>query len=84
MRLPKAPLIALLMAIGTSASATPYYEFIPYYGNDPFVFCTLGVPQDCWVPIDPALGTFTVTYWSCFNPVSAALYTRVCPHAFGA
>jgi hypothetical protein len=80
----KAILLATTLLAATSASAQSggYYEFIPYYGNDPFVFCTVGVPWDCWAPISPQLGTFTVTNPYCFNPTSAAQYARVCPRAF--
>lgn len=72
----------LMLASGGGVAAQGYYEPIPYYGNDPFVFCTFGVPADCWFPIDPATGTFGVWNYYCFNPVSAAQYARVCPHAF--
>ncbi len=65
-----------------SCTSNPCYEFIPYYNNDPFTFCTLGVPQHCWAPISPQLGTYTVTIPKCFNPVSAQQYARVCPKAF--
>jgi hypothetical protein len=74
----------LLSASAANAQSGGYYEFIPYYNNDPFTFCTRGVPQDCWLPLNPALGTYTVTYQYCFNPVSAAQFARVCPHAFKA
>lgn len=67
---------------GDCASSNPCYEFIPYYNNDPFTFCTLGYPAHCWAPISPQLGTYTVTIPKCFNPVSAQLYARVCPKAF--
>lgn len=76
-------LMALLLGTAASqAQSSGYYEFIPYYNNDPFTFCTKGVPEDCWLPISPALGTYVVTYQYCFNPTSAALFARVCPHAF--
>lgn len=75
-------LYAVLMTASAGAVARGYYEFIPYYGDDPFLFCTLGVPTDCWAPINPATGTFTVTNYYCFNAVSAAQFARVCPHAF--
>ena len=55
---------------------------IPYYGNNPYLFCTIGVPTDCWAPISPMTGAFTVTNPYCFNPVSAGLYATVCPQAF--
>jgi hypothetical protein len=75
-------LLGALLTGSAGAVAQGYYEFIPYYGNDPFLFCTLGVPTDCWAPINPATGTFTVTNYYCFNAVSAAQFARVCPHAF--
>lgn len=81
----KKPLFILTLLLGASAGqarGSGYYEFIPYYNNNPFLFCTLGVPEDCWAPVSPALGTFTVTNQYCYNPVSSALYARVCPHAF--
>ncbi len=71
-----------LLACSGGAVARGYYDPIPYYGNDPFVFCTFGVPTDCWFPINPATGTFGIWNYYCFNPVSAAQYARVCPHAF--
>jgi hypothetical protein len=67
---------------GMSTGASAGYQFIPYYGNNPFLFCTLGVPQDCWFPISKELGTYGVSNWYCFNPTSAALFATVCPQAF--
>ncbi|UGB39387.1 hypothetical protein [Frateuria soli] len=78
----KGLLFGALLTGSAGATARGYYEFIPYYGNDPFLFCTLGVPTDCWAPISAATGTFTVTNYYCFNAVSAAQFARVCPHAF--
>lgn len=81
----KKPLLlvtTLFAATSASAQSGGYYEFIPYYGNDPFVFCAVGVPWDCWAPVNPQLGLFTVTNPYCFNPTSAAQYARVCPRAF--
>ena len=77
-------LVSMLLMTGSAGaqSASGYYEFIPYYGNNPYVFCTIGVPQDCWAPISPQLGAFTVTNPYCFNPTSAAQFARVCPKAF--
>lgn len=69
-------------AFSTSAVAQ-YYEPIRYYGDNPFIFCTFGVPQDCWAPISKELGLFTVTNYYCFNAYSALLFARVCPQAFG-
>lgn len=78
----KTLLFGALMAASSASVAYGYYEPIPYYGNNPFVFCTFGVPADCWFPINPATGMFGVWSYYCFNPVSAAQYARVCPHAF--
>lgn len=75
-------LLGGLLGASAGSVAQGYFEVIPYYGNDPFVFCTFGVPTDCWLPLNPVTGAFTVTNWYCFNPVSAAQYVRVCPHAF--
>src|SRR5579875_3011945 len=75
-------LLVSLFTTSTAAVAQDFYEDIPYYNNDPFTFCTQGVPEDCWAPVDPASGSYTVTDEYCFNPVSASLYARVCPHAF--
>jgi hypothetical protein len=70
------------VAVQSPAQTGGYYEFIPYYGNNPFLFCTLGVPSDCWAPINPQTGTFTVTNPYCYNAYSALMYARVCPKAF--
>jgi hypothetical protein len=75
-------ILTALMFGFSSAAAAQYYEPIPYYGNNPFIFCTVGVPQDCWAPISKELGTFTVTNYYCFNAYSALLFARVCPKAF--
>lgn len=64
------------------AWADGYYEYIPYYNNDPFTFCTRGVPQDCWAPVSKELGIYTVTNQYCFNAYSANMFARVCPKAF--
>ncbi|WP_155393138.1 hypothetical protein [Xanthomonas albilineans] len=69
-----------LCAVSMQASAQ--YVFIPYYDNNPFLFCTMGVPADCWAPVNPASGAFVVTNSHCYNPVSSALYAQVCPMAF--
>lgn len=78
----KTLLYAGLLLASPGSSAQGYYEPIAYYGNDPFVFCTFGVVMDGWYPINPATGTYGVWDYYYFNPVSAAQFTRVCPHAF--
>ncbi|MBK0024947.1 hypothetical protein IAE57_02130 [Stenotrophomonas sp. S48] len=71
-----------LLALPAGAQSDNYYEPIPYYNDNPFLFCTLGVPGDCWAPVDPATGTFTITNIYCYNPISALQFARVCPKAF--
>jgi hypothetical protein len=78
----KSVMFGSLLVASSGSIAQGYYEFIPYYGNSPFLFCQFGVPTDCWYPINPATGTYGVSSWYCFNPVSAAQFARVCPHAF--
>lgn len=75
----KLGLTVVLMLATTSAAAN---EFIPYYGNNPFVFCKVGVPQDCWVPKNIATGEYRVLSRKCFKPWSAKLFSRVCKQAF--
>ena len=72
----KSLLTALLFAT-SSAAVAQYYEPIPYYNNNPYIFCTVGVPQDCWAPISKELGTFTVTNYYCFNAYSAFQIQRI-------
>lgn len=69
----KALLLILLLAASTSASAQ-FFKAIPYYGNNPYLFCKLGMPMDCWVPSDPVTGSITVIDWECYNPTSALVY----------
>jgi hypothetical protein len=73
----------LLFALTSGiAVADAFYTYIPYYNNDPFTFCTVGVPEDCWAPISKELGTFTVTNYYCYNAASSLLFAEVCPKAF--
>ena len=60
------------------AAMAGHYEFIPYYGNNPDLFCRYGVPEDCWKPKDPQRGTYRVVDHKCFKAASAKLYQRVC------
>ncbi|WP_161795367.1 hypothetical protein [Xanthomonas sp. MUS 060] len=73
---------AALCLCAVSMHASAQYVFIPYYDNNPFLFCTIGVPTDCWAPVNPATGAFVVTDPECYNAVSSALYAKVCPLAF--
>jgi hypothetical protein len=50
--------------------------------NDPFVFCTEGVPQDNWRPTDPTIGAWTCIV--CTAPVNMtwiSTYQSICPLA---
>ncbi|MDF3981097.1 hypothetical protein P3W24_03520 [Luteibacter sp. PPL201] len=73
--------LCMMFSAGANAGKG-YYQYIPYYNNDPFTFCTYGVPEDCWVPLDKTRGLYTVVNWYCFKPFSATLFSQVCPHAF--
>lgn len=77
-------IVAAALTGTSTAAVAQYYEPIPYYNDNPFLFCTFGVPQDCWAPISKELGLFTVTNYYCFNASSATLFARVCPQAFAA
>lgn len=72
-------LFALLFGLSAGVAAN---EFIPYYGNNPFLFCQYGVPEDCWVPKHKETGEYRVTDRKCFKSWSANLYSRVCKQAF--
>jgi len=77
----KSLLLIFLLAASSTASAG-FFKAIPYYGNNPYLFCKLGMPSDCWLPGDPVTGSITVTDWECYNPTSALVYKDVCPKAF--
>ena len=50
--------------------------------NDPFVFCTEGVPQDNWMALNPVTGTWNCI--ACSLPVNMewiAAYETICPAA---
>jgi hypothetical protein len=72
-------LITLLFSLSAGAAAK---EFIPYYGNNPFLFCTYGVPEDCWVPKHKETGEYRITNRKCFKKPSADMYSRICKQAF--
>ena len=72
-------LTALILSLSAGVAAK---EFIPYYGNNPFLFCQYGVPEDCWVPKHKETGEYRVTDRECFKPWSANLYSRICKQAF--
>ncbi|MEE7545680.1 hypothetical protein HF319_00275 [Xanthomonas sp. Kuri4-1] len=66
---------------GSNLGATPWYEIVPY-GNDPFTFCTVGMPSDGWVAVNPAVGAWTpIRHYP--NLFWTGAYERVCPKAFG-
>ncbi|QDH71333.1 hypothetical protein [Marilutibacter alkalisoli] len=59
------------------------FEYLTHYGNNPFLFCTIGAPYDGWISVVWQTGQFQVINPYYFNPVSAAQYARVCPAASG-
>ena len=48
--------------------------------NDPFVFCTYGVPNDGWVAVNPMAGTWKVIR-KYPNLQWVGIYSRICPTA---
>lgn len=48
--------------------------------GDPFVFCTEGMPQHCWVPVAPLAGTWTpICYYVNYTWIST--FEQICPRA---
>ncbi len=46
--------------------------------NDPFVFCTEGVPEHGWIAVNPIAGTWTaINYYVNYQWIPT--YTIVCP-----
>lgn len=69
-------LVAGLMH-GQQASAT----VLPY-GNNPFKFCSEGMPSDGWVPVDWRTGTYRYTRRAKrVNHTWIPVYQSVCPLA---
>ncbi len=48
--------------------------------NDPFVFCTYGMPNDGWVAVNPLAGTWKVIR-KYPNLQWVGIYSRICPMA---
>lgn len=71
---------ALIPAASFSQVTGGVYAVVPY-DNNPFLFCTLGMPSDGWKAINPATGTWTAIrhypnlYW-------VPTYQAICPRAF--
>ncbi len=87
-------LFAAIYAPSVFAQDSGFYKTIPYRDNDPFVFCTEGLKgwNKCWIPLDPASGTFMYTFecdepnpkgrpWSSDDRESLRYYQMVCPMA---
>lgn len=48
--------------------------------GDPFVFCTEGVPDHCWVAVDPLSGTWEpICYY--VNYMWTSTFSQICPRA---
>jgi hypothetical protein len=62
-----------------NAAATGVYSVVGRM-NDPFLFCTQGVPLDNWVAVNPILGTWTATS-QYVNYQWIATYEAICPAA---
>ncbi len=71
---------------GGSGSGDPY---LPWRGNDPFLFCTkgmIGVDYHGWIPLNPVTGTFTITDYYTYQArgiPSSTWYATNCPRAMG-
>lgn len=67
----------LLSSVVAQSALKGVYAVVPY-GNNPFIFCTKGMPTDGWVAINPYLGTWTTIsqypnlYW-------VPTYQYICP-----
>ncbi len=78
----------LLLACGADAqpqsSASTSQGSYTYVGrsNDPFVFCSEGVPQDGWVAVNPVQGTWTaISQYVNYQWIPTYMY--ICPKAYG-
>ncbi len=79
-------LIAVLTLPGSQAFAQPQsgqgsYTYVGR-SNDPFVFCSEGVPQDGWVAVNPVQGTWTAIS-QYVNYQWIPTYMAICPKAYG-
>ncbi|WP_454831790.1 hypothetical protein [Pseudoxanthomonas wuyuanensis] len=76
-------LIAAVAMVSVSASAQSnkgYYTVVPY-NNNPFVFCTEGMPSHGWIGVNPATGAWTPIS-NYVNYQWIATYVYICPKAF--
>lgn len=70
---------AALVAVSNSALAIGMYMPVGR-DNDPFVFCTQGVPEDGWVAVNPLSGSWTaITEYPNLQWIPA--FEAVCPAA---
>jgi hypothetical protein len=77
--------LALLLMLGASTplfaqSSQGYYQEVGR-SNDPFVFCTEGVPEDFWIATDPLHGLYQVIDEYYYNPRWIEAYQTICPKA---
>jgi len=63
------------MATENGASCMPVGR-----SGDPFVFCTEGMPQHCWVALNPLAGT-TMKICKYYNRMWIETYRKICPKA---
>lgn len=81
-RLSRSAAVALVVATAVPSIALPAAGVYAPTGrsNDPFVFCTYGVPNDGWVAVNPIAGTWRAIrkypnlYW-------VPIYQSICPAA---
>lgn len=65
-----------------SLSQVPAQAAVLPYGNNPFKFCSEGMPDDGWVPVDWRTGTYRYTRRAKrVNKVWIPVFQTVCPLA---
>ncbi len=78
-------LVMTLAAFDASAQPGPSSQgyFLPVgRSNDPFVFCTEGVPEHGWIAVNPVTGTWTpISQYVNYQWIPT--YIAICPRAFG-
>ncbi len=68
-----------MTASGRTATCTSTGRQLPRPGGDPFVFCTEGVPTDCWVAVSPVSGAWQSICLEYVNPRWIPTYEYACP-----
>lgn len=73
---------ALVFAGAAHADSAYYYSGPLPYNNDPFKFCSIGMPQHGWIAVLPASGTWApISKYVNYKWIPT--YEEVCPHSHG-